>query len=365
MYHIQSCIDNERKLRRNFQKKNYIMALLRQNSGIDISKDSFVAGYTTIDESHNIKQVRTKKFENNKRGFEEYLKWIENQSTDELEMNFSMEATGVYYEGLAYFLYERGKRVSVLLPHTVKKYGESLNTKSKTDKIDAKILGQMGVERVLPEWRLSSKIYRNLKKLTRERQRLVENRTMLKNQLHAEEHSAEPMDIIVKMFKEHIACINKQIAEIEAELRKIVSEDEYVSEKIKKVTTIPGVSFITAVTVAGETQGFDNFKNSRQLYSYAGYDVQQKESGQFNGKTRISKKGNSHIRRAMYMPSLSVKANTETYKRIYERLYEKKRNGLVVVTAIQRKLLGLIYTLWKNDTEFIDNYEQKVASKVA
>ena len=333
------------------------MALLRQNSGIDISKDSFVAGYTTIDESHNIKQVRTKKFENNYRGFEEYLKWIDNQSTEDLEMNFSMEATGVYYEGLAYFLRERGKRVSVLLPHTVKKYAESLSIKSKTDNIDAKIIGQMGVERVLSEWKVSSKSYRELKKLTRERQRLVEMRTMLKNQLHAEEHSAEPMETVMKSTKKLIECTNKQIATIEKEIEEKVSEDEYVSEKIKKVTTIPGVSFITAVTVAAETQGFDNFRSIRQLTSYAGYDVQQKQSGQFNGKTRISKKGNSHIRRAMYMPSLSVKAHTETYKRIYERLYEKKGNGLVVATAIQRKLLALIYTLWKNDTEFIDNYQ--------
>lgn len=341
------------------------MKLLRQNSGIDISKDEFVASYTTIDEFHNIKQSRTKKFKNDNSGYEEYLKWISRLSSEDLEMNFNMEATGVYYEGLAYFLKERGKRVSVLLPHTVKKYAESLNTKSKTDDIDAKILGQMGVERVLPEWKLSSKIYRELKKLTRERQKLVKMRTMLKNQLHAEKHSAEPMETVIKSIKELIECTNKQIAIIEKELEEKVSKDEYVSGKIKKVMTIPGVSFITVVTVAAETQGFDNFTSLRQLTSFSGYDVQQKQSGQFSGKTRISKKGNSHIRQAMYMPSLSVKAHTETYKKFYQKLYEKKGNGLVAATAIQRKLLGLMYTLWKNDTEFIDNYQQKKADKVA
>ncbi len=337
------------------------MKLLRQNSGIDMAKDNFVAGFTSIDAEHNIQQKRPKTFKNNLSGYVAFLNWIESLQSNTIEMNFTMEATGVYYEGLAYFLKEGGKRVSVLLPNTVKKFGESLNTKSKTDKIDAKIIGLMGVERILPEWKLSSKIYRELKTLTRERQRLVENRTVVKNQLHAEEHTAYPLKTAVTRMKNHIEYLNEQIASIERELKNKVSKDDFVSEKIKKVTTIPGVSFITAVTIAAETQGFDNFTSSRQLSSFAGYDIQLKESGKFKGKTRISKKGNSHIRRAMYMPSLSTIGHSQTYKKIYNKLYEKKENGLIAGTAIQRRLLNLIYTLWKNDTEFDDNYRAKVA----
>lgn len=339
------------------------MKLLRQNSGIDIAKDTFVAGYTTIDEVQTILQKRPKTFNNNIAGYVEFLNWTEKIQSKDIQMNFSMEATGVYYEGLAYFLHERNKHVSVLLPNTVKKFGESLNAKSKTDKIDAKILGQMGVERILPEWKVSSKIYRELKSLTRERQRLVENRTAIKNQLHAEEHTAHPMKTVISRMENHIKYLNKQIVSVEKELEKKVSKDDFVSEKIRKVTTIPGIAFTTAVTIAAETQGFDNFTSSRQLSSFAGYDIQLKESGNLKGKTKISKKGNSHIRRAMYMPSLSTIGHTKTYKKIYDRLYEKKENGLIVGTAIQRKLLGLIYTLWKKDVIFVDNYESKKASQ--
>ena len=71
----------------------------------------------------------------------------------------------------------------------------------------------------------------------------------------------------------------------------------------------------------------------------------------------ISKKGNSHIRKAMYMPFLSSIRFTETYSRFYERVNENKVAVLIAGTAIQRKLLGLIYTIWKNDTVYIDNYE--------
>jgi len=257
------------------------MKLLRQNSGIDVAKDTFVAGFTTIDAEHNIQQKRPKTFKNNHTGYIEFVNWIDGLKLDAIEMNFTMEATGVYYEGLAYFLKESGKRVSVLLPNTVKKFGESLNTKSKTDNIDAKVLGQMGVERILPEWKLSSKIYRELKTLTRERQRLVENRTMVKNQLHAEKHTAYPLKTAITRMENHIKYLDKQIASIERELKNKVSKDDFISGKVKKVTTIPGISFITAITIASETQGFDNFTSSRQLYSFAGYDIQLKESGKF------------------------------------------------------------------------------------
>ena len=335
------------------------MEILRQNSGIDISKNSFVAVYTTIDAEGRIRHKGPKKFQNSPGGYRQYLNWIKSVQVSDLPMHFAMEATGVYYENLAYYLKEQGNKLSVLLPNMVKKFGESLNRKSKTDKIDSKILGQMGVERNLPQWQLSSKIYRKLRKLTRERKRLVRMRTMLKNQLHAESHSFEPMESIKARLLEQISFINEQIKSIESELRAIVSRDEYVSKKIKKVMSIPGVGFITLVTVIAETQGFDNFSSIKQLTAYAGYDPQQRESGQFKGKARMSKKGNRYIRGALYMSSLSIISNSQTFERFYNRLYEKKGNGLIALGGVQRKLLILIYTLWKNDTEFIDNYEQK------
>ncbi len=338
------------------------MKILRQNLGIDIAKDSFVASFTVLLEGQIVKHKGTKLFKNNTKGFDEFLNWSHKFQDENVKLNFTMEATGVYYESLAYYLFGKNYIVHVLLPNKAKKFAESLNIKSKTDKIDSRILGQMGVERQLEEWILSSKIFRKLKTITRERQRLVEQRTMIKNQLHAEEHTAEPEKSSIRRMKNHIRYINGQIEKIENELKKIVASDNYVSEKIDKITTIPGVGFLTAVTIVGEAQGFDNFSSIKQLNSYAGYDIVLKESGNLKGKTRISKKGNTHMRRALYMPSISTSTRSKTFKNFHDRLDKKKRNGLIVSTAVQRKLLGLIYTLWKNDTEYIENYESKKVS---
>ena len=338
------------------------MEVLRQNVGIDIAKDSFVATFTVLLKGQLIKNRGTKKFQNNSKIFEEFLNWCKKLQEDDIAVNFTMEATGVYYESLAYYLFEKDETVHVLLPNKAKKFAESLNIKSKTDKIDSKMLGQMGVERVLEEWVLSSKIYRRLRTLSRERQQLVKEKTRIKNQFHAEEHTGDPIKTTIRRMKSHIKYIDKQINSIENELETIVSKDAYISKKIKKITTVPGLAFKTVVGVIAETQGFVNISSIRQLNSYAGYDIRIKESGKWKGKARISKKGNSHIRRIMYMPSLSAIQHSATYKSFYEKLNEKKQNGLISGTAVQRKLLGLIYTLWKNDTEYIENYEMKIAS---
>ena len=337
------------------------MEIIRQNAGIDIAKDSFVATFTILLKGQIVKHIGTKEFKNNKEGFEEFYNWCKGLQEGSFKINFTMEATGVYYESLAYYLFDKEVIIHVLLPNKAKKFAESLNIKSKTDKIDSKILGHMGVERVLEKWNPGSKIYMHMRTLSRERQQLIKGRNIIKNQLHAEEHTGFPIKTTMRRMKNRIKYLDKQIGGIERELETVVSKDEYVSEKVKKITTTPGLAFKTVVAVIAETQGFVNISNIRQLNSYAGYDISIKESGKWKGKARISKKGNSHIRQAMYMPSLSSIQHSETYKTFYERINEKKACGLIAVTAVQRKLLGLIYTLWKNDTEYIENYEIKKA----
>ncbi len=102
-----------------------------------------------------------------------------------------------------------------------------------------------------------------------------------------------------------------------------------------------------------------NIRNTEVLWCFQkGSSVRIQESGKWKGKPTISKKGNSHIRRLMYMPTLSSIQYANTYKTIYNRIKDRKEHNMVAVVAIQRKLLGLIYTLWKNDSAYIENYQK-------
>jgi transposase len=143
--------------------------------------------------------------------------------------------------------------------------------------------------------------------------------------------------------------LNAQIEEVENELMELIKEDQTVYEKFKNVITIPGVAFITAATVISETNGFAAILNQKQLTSYAGYDVKLNESGTFKGKSKISKQGNAHIRRVLHFPAQTAIIHNKPLSVFYERVNERKNKPMIAGVAVQRKILCLIYTLWKTD----------------
>ena len=105
---------------------------------------------------------------------------------------FVVEAAGVYYEELAYFLADNQQLISVLLPNKVKHFARSTELKSKTDQLDARLLCRFGLERVLPAWQLPSPALRQLRALARERQVLTRQGAQLKTRAHAHAHSYQP-----------------------------------------------------------------------------------------------------------------------------------------------------------------------------
>jgi transposase len=219
--------------------------------------------------------------------------------------------------------------------------------KSKTDKLDAQTLAHMGLERELRLWQPVSPNLLELKQLTRERDALVRSRTISANQLHAYRHQGKPNKNTIKRSQKLISFLDKQIKLIEKEIKDFVNNDKELKARMEYLLSIPGVGLLTAATIVAETNGFAAFENIKQLTSYAGLDVCIAESGNWKGKSKISKRGNSYIRKALFMPSLSKISHDQSTKQFYERLKEKKGVGMMAVIAVERKLLGLMFALWK------------------
>lgn len=333
------------------------MKIQRQCIGIDVSKDSLECCIGCIDEEQNQTFSKTKSFDNGLSGFEQMLSWV-NESRSCQNLVFAMEATGVYYENLAYWLDGKEEQVSVLLPGKVNFFTKSLNVKTKTDSVDAKVISQFGLERKTPNWKMPSKMMREIKFLCRELREIRDKIVISKNQLHAKNHSHECPPSVTKRLLKQIKLLEAQVLEIEAELRVAAMMDSAFYDKIIKLETIPGLGFVTIMCILAETNAFALVMNGKQLASYAGLDVQFNQSGNKTGKTKISKKGNSAIRRALYMPALSATRCNPLMEVFYSRLSEKKPSKKIAVTAVARKLLILTYTLWKNETEFDATYKK-------
>jgi transposase len=330
------------------------MKTIRQSIGIDVSKDTLACCIGDLLDNGEQIFSKVKSLPNSLEGFQQLQNWAnENECPD---LVFVMEATGVYYENLAYWLSDHDRTVSVQLPNKVKHYAKSLNLKTKTDNVDARMISRMGLERKLGIWQMPSKIMREIKFLSRECQEIKAKLVVARNQMHARKHSYGCPISIEKRLNREIRLLETQLIEIEAEMRTAAMADSQLYDKIERISTIPGISFMTIVTILGETNGFALVSNARQLTSYAGLDIQQDQSGNKEGKSHISKKGNSFIRHALYMPALCATRFNPTMKAFYDGIVDRKPAKKIAVTAVVRKLLILMYTLWKNNTEFNHDY---------
>ena len=338
------------------------MEYLKLVVGLDVAKDSFVACIGTLDSDLKHYIGKSKDFPNNLIGFKKLLSWIRKLSQNlkislDSQFQFVMEATGVYYENLAYFLCEENKFVSVLLPNKIKHFAKTLDNKSKTDSLDAANITQFGLERNLRPWNIPNPNFRKLKELAREYQNIKQATTAIKNQLHAKEYSHSPVIETVKRLKEQLKLYNKQLKQIKTQIEKLINQDDDLNSKIKNIQSIKGVGLMTVVSIVAETNGFELIRNAKQLTSYAGLDIVHRQSGKIEGKTKISKKGNKFIRKAFYMPTLCACRCNEKLKAVYIKLCIRKNNKKIGIIAVARKLLVLIYTLWKNNTTYVPNYK--------
>lgn len=333
-----------------------MQTVLRQCVGIDIAKASFTACICQQSDTGQLRFSSVTAFENSRRGFNQLLKWVRKHSLVAPHTVFMMEATGIYYEGLAYHLEQLKQSVCVVLPNKVKHYAKSLNVKTKTDQMDAQVIAQMGAERTVAPWAPAAPVFRRLRALTRLYTDLKAQKTGFINRLHSMEAGYDPLAFVLKSTKEIIRKLDREIQKVEAEISKLIASEPWLKEKTEKLLTIKGVGLITIAIVLAETQGFKLITNVKQLASYSGYDVVQKESGSsIKGKTRISKKGNSRIRAALHFPALVASRHNKDLQIVFHRINEKKASKMIGATALQRKLLILLYSLWKHDRV----YQQK------
>lgn len=335
-------------------------SIVKQVCGIDVSQKELVVTLGRLHRDLTSELFAYKVFPNSDKGFDLLSVWIKKLIEPSVAINYVMEATGVYHERLAYFLYQQQQMISIILPNKLSNYFRTLSVKTITDKTASETIARFGLERKLDNWKPANPVFKKLRQLARERDQLVQTRTMIKNQLHAEQSEAEPNNTTINRFKKQILLFDKQEQEIKLELAATVKQNESIKRKVEIITSIPGVGALTAVNVLAETNGFELIRNKKQLASYAGLDVVEKQSGtSVRGKSRISKKGNRFLRKAMHLPALSAIRYDDRFKAIFARLVSKNGIKMKAVTAVQRKLLELIYIIDKTGKKYESNYLQK------
>lgn len=307
--------------------------------GVDMAKRKFDVALL-----HEGK-YKSGKFENNLPGFQQLLEWLD--KTGAPKPHICMEATGGYGEALATFLIANGYTVSIVNPRRIKGFGESVMTRSKTDKLDAKLIALFCQALEPMPWAPPSDEIRKLQALVRRYDDLVNLRVQEGNRLLEAHAAVQPTIEATQVF------LDSQLNVVQAMIEVHLEQHAKLRRSRDLLLTIPGVGIGLAACFLAEVGDISRFKNARQVAAFVGLNPCLKESGDtVRGRAKLSKMGSASLRKALYMPALSAMRYNPALAALRMRLLAAGKPKMVAVGAVMRKMVHLMYGVLKSGVPF-------------
>lgn len=309
--------------------------------GVDISKLTFDVALL------NDNKVKTKKFSNTTKGFVELQQWLKTKKID--IAHACMEATGGHEVKLAQYLHDNNFKVSVINPARIKGFAMSKLSRVKTDKADCELIAYF-CQAMQPDlWQPTPLHIQELQQWVRRLDSLIANKNQETNRLDG------ASDTVAANISTHIEFLDKQIKEVEELINNHIKGHEDLNDKSKLLNSIPGIGDKT-IGIILAFLSVENFESAKQVAAFVGLNPKSRQSGSsVLGVGRISKTGDADLRKALYMPAVvSIRFNP-IIKDFSERLAKAGKPKMVIVIAVMRKLLHIIYGVLRNKTIFNAN----------
>ena len=313
--------------------------------GIDVAQGTFDAAVASPGQHANassFKRLPVATFDRTPEGVRQFVLWLRGYvpAQDPLPVRVVMEATGPYSVELTALLCKECPelRPSIANPERTSAFRKSLGLRNKTDRMDARALAFFGLERHPDPYEPLSPAQAELRALSRCRDGLIETQKALENQLGQD----APSPLVRKTLKRIIAATQKSVDTIEKDMKRVIRSNEGFQRDYDLLTSIPGVGFVTAAVVLAEFGDLRRFGCARQIGAHAGVTACRDESGQRKRPGHISKKGNAHVRKILYMAAMSASTFNPHMRTVYRRLTARGKEPMVALVVIMRKLLVLM-----------------------
>ncbi len=374
-------------------------------------------------------EVKPFEFSNNSHGFQKFFERIsETKERHHLEdMVVGFESTGSYGEPLMHDLMKRSVRIVQVNPLHTKRLKEVYgNSPGKTDRKDPKVIADIivlghALTVIIPEG-----VSAELRRLTQGRERGIQRRTALFNQLHAlvfllfpeflhvmkdiKRRSAQYLlrhyttpEAIVNCGLETLTVILRRISRgklgreraealyeaatqsvgiregqqgivmeireilsgIEASNRFIGAVEEEMSRYLQEVPyshsilSLKGIGEVTAAGLIGEVGDFRKFQTLSEVIKLAGLDLFEISSGIQKGSRHISKRGRPLLRKLLFFAALNTARKGGIMHGLYMRYLQRGMPKIKALVAIARKLLGIVFALVRDHSEYRENYSSR------
>lgn len=292
------------------------------------------------------RKTLARKFDNSPKGFKLLAGWL--ASLHISQVHACLEATGIYGEAVAEFLYEKGHRVSVVNPLRIKGYAKSDLQRNKTDPADARTIAGFCLAKDPEDWHPLPAEVKHLQALTRRLESLEEMLSAENNRLEAASNSVRPS------LKRIIRTLEKEIENVRQLIKEHIDNHPNLKEQSDLLQSIPGIGQKTAQVLLSEIE-FSRFDSARSVAAQAGVTPGKRQSGTSINWTRLSKIGNGRIRKALYFPAMSAMKHNEIIKTFASRLSQNGKTPMQVICAAMRKLLHIAFGVLKNNHPFDPN----------
>ena len=309
--------------------------------GIDVSKDKLNLALL----QNRKKRPKSRVFDNSWEGFEKIQQWLEEQGLQ--RVHACLEATSVYGHPVATYLHAQGHVASIVNPSRVKGFAQSQLSRTKNDRADAATIAQFCVALEPEAWTPPAPEVAKLQALSRRIEAL--------NQMLSQEQSRLKLadGNMGALIEKHIDFLKAQKEAVKKQQQELVECHESLKQQQQLLTSIVGIGEQTARGILAEIGSVQQFGSARQLAAYAGVTPQERQSGtSVNGKTRMCKIGNPHLRKLLFYPALNALQRCKEFQEYRERLLEKGKTKMQVVGAVMHKLIRVIYGVLKSGREF-------------
>lgn len=325
-------------------------------AGFDVGKASFSAALDQLTSNgrSKITTLPCRDFKRTPEGVEQFFQWAK-KTTPAHEIRIVMETTGCYSQHLTDWINQLHPEASVTIENArnIHAFIQSLNLPHKTDKLDAQAIARFGTERQPKPTNRPSKTILTIRELSRERTALIKARVDLQNR-----RDTLTSPIVRKINAQTLATLATQIERIDKEIKACVVQDEELLAEVHVMTTMPGVSFISAYTILAEIGSLKQY-SAKELSALSGLAPRIIESGSSVHSSYLSRRSSGRLRQILYLDSVPGIPKIPGLKEFHQRLIAKGKKKMTARCACMRKMLLMLRAMVVHQMPFDEDFFKK------
>lgn len=309
--------------------------------GIDLAKATFDATLRTP-----VGTLFHQAFPNTPAGFAQLQTWLAGHGIS--QVHACMEATNVYWEALATWLHGHGHTVSVVNPARIKGYAQATLQRNKTDKLDSALIAAFCATHQPAAWQPLTAAQQHLRALVRHRDDLLQTRLQQQNRLRDTTNT-----VVRDSLQAVLDLLATQLDAVDQAIQEHVASQQAMQTNLQFLTSIVGIGAVTATKLLTLFPEAQSHTSAKAAAADTGLTPAHYESGtSVRRRPRMSKVGKAEIRAALYFPAITAMTHCPAFKAFADRLRARGKPKKVVIGAVMRKLVHIIYGVLKHQTPY-------------